>query len=141
MKVEAGFCQQQLVCKKDLSRSLWGPGGEEDENFLDEGNCGDFWILALTDSDTVGSIGSNRRGYLLYSIYVLKEGCDDLVADVIWACIQTIRISWFKLLQKREQKDTCRREVCKQIEQPEIAIRITLTSQAWRETVVNPLGS
>ena len=49
----------------DLSRSLWGPGGEEDENFLAEGNCGDLFVLALTDTDTMESIGSSRRGYLL----------------------------------------------------------------------------
>ena len=63
---EAGFCQRpSCVSEMDLGRSLWGPGREEDEDFLDEGNCGDIWVLALTDTDTVESIGSSRRGYLL----------------------------------------------------------------------------
>jgi hypothetical protein len=67
--MEAGFCQQQCrISEKDRERSLWGPGREEDENFLDEGNCGDVLTLALTDTDTVKSIGSSRRGYLLLSI-------------------------------------------------------------------------
>ncbi len=64
--LEAGFCQQQsCIIVTDLGRSLWRSGGEEDENFLEEGNCGDLLVLALTDTDTVESIGSSRRGFLL----------------------------------------------------------------------------
>jgi hypothetical protein len=80
------------VFGKDLRRSLWGSGGEEDENFLDEGNCGDLLVLALTDTDTVGSIGSSRRGYLLYSVPELwNRLLDDHVAGVIWACEHIVR--------------------------------------------------
>ena len=55
-----------------LRRSLWRSGGEEDENFLEEGNCGDGMILALIDTDTVRSIGSNRRGDLVQKVMNLR---------------------------------------------------------------------
>jgi hypothetical protein len=80
------------VFGKDLRRSLWRSGGEEDENFLDEGNCGDLLVLALTDTDTVESIGSSRRGYLLYSVPELwNRSLDDHVVGVIWACEHIVR--------------------------------------------------
>jgi hypothetical protein len=80
------------VFGKDLERSLWRSGGEEDENFLDEWNCGDLLVLALTDTDTVESIGSSRRGYLLYKVPELcNRSLEDHVVGVIWACEHIVR--------------------------------------------------
>ncbi len=57
-----------LCIKIRPKRSLWRSGGEENEDFLEEGNCGDGMVLALIDTDTVRSIGSNRRGDLLQKV-------------------------------------------------------------------------
>jgi hypothetical protein len=62
------------IRKRTSEGSLWRASGEKNKNFLEEGNCGDLLILALTDTDTVGSIGSSRRGYLLGIILRYKSG-------------------------------------------------------------------
>ena len=49
--------------------SLGWSGGEGDEEVLDERNCGLSFDPRSEDTDTLGSIGSSKRGYLPYVFY------------------------------------------------------------------------